>query len=205
MSDADCPVSPLSSDMTSKPSIFLIGMMGAGKSTVGRLLAKSLNRPFVDTDHELESRSGVRINTIFALEGEAGFRTRETALLDELTQRPGIVLSTGGGVVLSPVNREYLETRGRVVYLRATVNTLWQRTRFDRQRPLLQTSDPRATLEALHTERDPLYREIAQVVIETGQRPLRRIVETLLLALADQQEARPERALALPPEASSDT
>lgn len=166
-------------------SVFLIGMMGAGKSTVGRALAKSLNKPFYDSDHELEARSGVRINTIFSLEGESGFRVRESAVIDELTQRAGIVLSTGGGAVLNPLNREYLSSRGRVVYLRATVNTLWQRTRFDRQRPLLQTADPRATLENLHNERDPIYRELADIIIDTGQRPLRRIVDNLLQALND--------------------
>lgn len=174
--------------LTAYPSLFLVGMMGAGKSTVGRLLARSLQRPFVDSDHELEARNGVRVATIFSVEGEAGFRQRESAMIDELSQRSGIVLATGGGAVLSAFNRECLATRGIVIYLRASPHTLWQRTRFDKQRPLLQTEQPRLALERMHAERDPLYSALADVVVDTGQRPLKRIVDALMASLEGLKE-----------------
>jgi len=153
--------------MKSPGSLFLTGPMGAGKSTIGRQLAKQLGLPFHDSDHEIESRTGVDIPLIFELEGEAGFRKREVAVIDELTRLPNIILATGGGAVLDPVNRDHLVTRGRVIYLHASVNQQLKRTQKDRNRPLLQTVNPRAKLEELMAIRDPLYREIASLVIQT--------------------------------------
>jgi shikimate kinase len=154
-------------------SIFLVGLMGAGKSTIGRHLAKSLRMEFVDSDHEIERRTGASIPLIFDVEGEAGFRQREKKIIDELTRREGIVLATGGGVVLDPDNRAWLRERGRVIYLYATVEQLLARTAKDRNRPLLQTADPRARLQELLQARDPLYREVAAVVVDTGGRTAR--------------------------------
>lgn len=160
-------------------NIFLVGLMGAGKTTVGKLLAKRLGRAFYDSDHEIESRTGVNIPVIFELEGEAGFRKRETAAIEELTAMHDIVLATGGGAALSKQNRENLSQHGTVVYLRASVNELWHRTKNDKNRPLLQTDDPRAKLEKLYTERDPLYREIADIIIDTGDQSVGSIVQHL--------------------------
>jgi shikimate kinase len=163
--------------------------MGAGKTTVGRQLAKALGLEFVDSDQVITERTGVDIPTIFEFEGEAGFREREAAVIEELTARPDIVLATGGGVVLRPENRRHLAERGTVVYLRATVDQQLRRTRRDRNRPLLQTDDPRARLEALMREREPLYRELADITVETnerGARPtLRRVLRLLRAATPD--------------------
>jgi shikimate kinase len=161
-------------------SVFLVGMMGAGKSTVGVRLAKQLDRPFFDLDRELEHRLGVDIPTVFDLEGEAGFRRRESALLDELTRRPGLVLATGGGAVLAPANREALAQRGLVVYLRPGVPDLWQRLRRDRQRPLLKAADPRARVKALADERDPYYREIADRTVASGRQAIEQTVAEIV-------------------------
>ena len=150
-------------------NIFLVGLMGAGKTTIGKLLAKRLKKTFIDTDHEIEHRTGVRIPLIFELEGEAGFRERESALIRELTQRQDIVLATGGGAVLRKENRDALMQGGTVVYLNAKIEDLWQRTQHDKNRPLLQTQDPKAKLTELFIQRDPLYREIADMVITSGQ------------------------------------
>ena len=150
-------------------NIFLVGLMGAGKTTIGKLLAKRLKKTFIDTDHEIEHRTGVRIPLIFELEGEAGFRERESALIRELTQRQDIVLATGGGAVLRKENRDALMQNGTVVYLNAKIEDLWQRTQHDKNRPLLQTQDPKAKLTELFIQRDPLYREIADMVITSGQ------------------------------------
>jgi shikimate kinase len=160
-------------------SIFLVGMMGAGKTSVGRVLAKRLDKVFHDSDHVIEERTGVKIPVIFEIEGEPGFRTRESAIVDELTALPDIVLATGGGAILSESNRDRLRSRGTVVYLRATVRDLLNRTRHDRNRPLLQTADPRARLNELYELRDPLYRETAHVVIETGSQSLVSLVNRL--------------------------
>jgi len=160
-------------------NIFLVGMMGAGKTSVGRVLAKRLGKSFFDSDHVIEERTGVRVSVIFDIEGEQGFRSRESAVIDELTQREDIVLATGGGAVLSATNRRALHERGAVVYLRAAVRDLLNRTRHDKNRPLLQTSDPQAKMAALFEQRDPLYREVAHVVTETGSPSLPSLVNRL--------------------------
>jgi shikimate kinase len=153
-------------------NIFLVGLMGAGKTSVGKLLAKHLGKAFVDCDQEIERATGVRVPVIFEIEGEAGFRAREAKMLLELTGRSDIVLATGGGAVLSVANRKLLAENGTVVYLRAAVSDLWRRTRYDRNRPLLETADPRGKLEQLFAERDPLYREIADIIVDTGNQSL---------------------------------
>ena len=153
--------------------------MGAGKTTVGKHLAKSLEMDFYDTDQEIEKRTGVRIPTIFEMEGEAGFRKREILMIDELTQMPNIVLATGGGAVLNAENRQHLATRGTVIYLRASVQDLYLRTRFDRNRPLLQNTNVQAKLEQLFSERDPLYREVAHHIVDTGNQPVANIVQKI--------------------------
>ena len=164
-------------------SLFLTGPMGAGKSTIGRQLAKQLGLPFHDSDHEIESRTGVDIPLIFELEGESGFRKREVTVIDELTRLPNIVLATGGGAVLDPANREHLKTRGRVIYLHTSVNHQLKRTRKDRNRPLLQTGNPRKKLEELMAVRDPLYREIASIVIDTDGMRVRDVVKIIMQKL----------------------
>lgn len=169
--------------MNKPGSLFLTGPMGAGKSTIGRQLAKQLGMPFYDSDHEIESRTGVDIPLIFELEGEAGFRKREVAIIDELTALPDIVLATGGGAILDPQNREHLKSRGRVIYLHATVNQQLRRTRKDRNRPLLQTGNPRAKLEELLEIRDPLYRETAGLIVETDGMRVRDVVKKIMQRL----------------------
>ena len=164
-------------------NVILVGLMGAGKTTVGRAVARRLGRPFYDSDHEIEARTGVRIPIIFEHEGEDGFRLREAQTIDELTQRRAIVLATGGGAVLRAENREHIKTRGTVVYLRATPHDLWLRTRRDKNRPLLQTADPRARLEQLFRERDALYRECATFVIETGRPSVNALVNMVMMQL----------------------
>jgi shikimate kinase len=165
-------------------NIFLVGLMGAGKTSVGKLLARRLGKTFFDCDIEIERATGVRVPVIFEIEGEAGFRQRETRMLAELTRGRDIVLATGGGAVLSEENRALLAANGLVVYLRATPHDLWQRTRHDRNRPLLQTPDPLAKLGELHTQRDPLYREIADVIIDTGHQSVGNLVHRLEQKLA---------------------
>lgn len=157
--------------------------MGAGKTSVGRALAKHLGKEFFDTDHEIERATGVKIPVIFDIEGEAGFRVRESKVLAELTQRRDIVLATGGGVVLSEHNRRRLTESGTVVYLRASGADLAKRTRNDRNRPLLRTSDPLAVLRRLHEQRDPLYLEVAHLVVETGSQSINTLVRKLAAQL----------------------
>jgi len=169
-------------------SIFLVGLMGAGKSSVGRTLARRLNKPFYDVDQEIERTTGVRIPLIFEIEGETGFRARESKVLAELVRKGNIVLATGGGAVLSEQNRRLLAGNGIVVYLRAAPRDLWLRTRHDKNRPLLRTADPHARLEELFVQRDPLYREIAHLVMDTGNQSvgaLARKLESRLIRLKD--------------------
>ena len=170
-------------------NIFLVGMPGAGKTTIGRTLAKRLNLTFADSDKELMARTGVSIATIFEIEGEAGFRVRESVTLAELVQRDGLVLATGGGTVLAPENRRLLKQNGTVIYLRATLDALWQRTRRDINRPLLQTEDPRATLENLLQTRDPFYREVAHLIVDTGTQSVARLTTDILARLNQHQVA----------------
>jgi shikimate kinase len=160
-------------------NIFLIGLMGAGKTSVGRLLAKRFDKTFYDCDHEIERRTGVKISVIFEIEGDPGFRARESTVLRELADLNDIVLATGGGAVLREENRHLLRRQGTVVYLRASLEDLWQRTRHDRNRPLLQTIDPRVKLEQLFIQRDPLYREVATLIIDTGNQSLRSLAHRL--------------------------
>ena len=166
-------------------SIFLVGMMGAGKTSVGRVLAKRLQKTFYDSDHVIEDRTGVKIPLIFDIEGEPGFRIRESAVVDELTALRDIVLATGGGAVLSERNRDRLRTRGTVVYLRASVRDLLNRTRHDKSRPLLQAADPRARLTELYEKRDPLYREVARVTVDTGNQSIASLVNRLCQLLLE--------------------
>ncbi|HJV24384.1 MAG TPA: shikimate kinase [Aromatoleum sp.] len=149
--------------------VILVGMMGAGKTTVGREYARRHHLRFVDCDHEIEARTGVKVPTIFEIEGEAGFRRRESQLIDELTQESGLVLATGGGAVLNPDNRAVMSERGIVVYLNVPTQILWERTRNDRNRPLLQVANPRERIETLYRERDPLYRAVAHVIVDGGR------------------------------------
>lgn len=160
-------------------NFFLVGLMGAGKTTVGKILAKHLHKTFYDSDHEIEHRTGVNIPLIFELEGETGFRKREAATIEELVKLHDVVLATGGGAVLAKQNRENLSQNGTVIYLRAHPDELYHRTRGDKNRPLLQTENPRARLEKLYAERDPLYREIADIVIDTGDQSVSTIVAEL--------------------------
>ena len=160
--------------------IFLIGMMGAGKTTIGRILARCLGREFVDLDHAIEAKCGVRISVIFEIEGEEGFRRRETAQLDECSAQAGIVLATGGGAVLAPQNRELLKSRGTVVYLRADAEELFRRLERDRTRPLLQTPDPQARIRELLTLREPLYQDTASLTLESGTMTATQAAKTLV-------------------------
>ncbi|MCW5299418.1 bifunctional shikimate kinase/3-dehydroquinate synthase AroKB [Herbaspirillum lusitanum] len=164
-------------------SIFLVGLMGAGKTTIGRALAKKLNKRFVDSDHEIESRTGTTIPVIFEIEGEESFRKREADVIRELSAQQDIVLATGGGAILRAETRAYLKQRGTVIYLRAGINQILQRTGRDKNRPLLQTADPRRKLEELSRQRDPYYREVADFVIETGRPNVQFLVQAILSQL----------------------
>ncbi len=161
--------------MTSISNLFLIGPMGSGKTAVGRELARQLNRDFLDSDAEIERRTGVDIPFIFEKEGEAGFRRREQQVIDELSERQGVVLATGGGAVLDEENRRALASRGTVIYLQASVRQQLARTRRSQNRPLLQTADPKARLEALMVQREPLYRGLADLVVSTDGRKVRQV------------------------------
>ncbi len=149
-------------------NIFFVGLMGAGKTTIGRLIAKQMDMVFYDSDHEIERKTGVKIPLIFELEGEAGFRKRETAVIEELSQLNNIVMATGGGAVLLPENRTLLKNHGQVIYLRANVHDLWLRTRNDKTRPLLQGGNIKQKLEQLYIERDPIYTALADYIVDTG-------------------------------------
>ncbi len=170
-------------------SLYLVGMMGAGKSTVGRLLARRLKLRFYDCDHEIERRCGVKIPLIFEIEGEPGFRARETQVLAELTGVPGIVLATGGGAVLAAENRRRLAEHGTVIYLRARPEDLYNRVRNDRNRPLLATPDPLRRLRELHAERDALYASVADVVVDTGRQTVQALARDLVTKLGERWKA----------------
>jgi len=146
-----------------------VGLMGAGKTTIGRSLAKRLGSTFVDSDREIEARTGVSIPTVFEIEGEEGFRKREAQVIADLSSASGQVVATGGGVVLRPENRAAIASSGFVIYLNVPPSTLWERTRNDRNRPLLQVEDPLAKLKELYAQRDPFYREVADLVIDGGR------------------------------------
>ncbi len=162
-----------------KGNVFLVGPMGAGKTTIGKQLANALGLTFKDSDHEIVERTGASIPWIFDVEGEEGFRRREREMIDELSAREGLVLATGGGAVLAKENRRHLKERGTVVYLQASIEQLLKRTARDKNRPLLQTEDPRAKLEALMAEREPLYRETADIIINTEQRSLKGVIKEI--------------------------
>ncbi len=161
-------------------NIFLIGPMGAGKSAVGRQLARTLHLAFMDSDDEIESRTGVDISFIFEKEGEAGFRKREAVAIDDLTRIDGVVLATGGGAIVDPESRSRLGGRGFVVYLYTTIDQQLLRTNKGRERPLLENGDRREILEALLLERDPLYREIADLVVETDGRKVHSVTKEII-------------------------
>ena len=171
--------------MSKSNNIFLVGPMGAGKTSVGRQLAKAMNCEFLDSDKEIENRTGVNIPTIFDIEGESGFRTREQQMIDELTQRDGIVLATGGGAILAEENREWLQQRGTVIYLSASVEQLFKRTRRDRNRPLLQTDNPKQRIEELLEIRDPLYRQTADLILDTDGHSVSWVVDQTLAQMPD--------------------
>jgi shikimate kinase len=158
---------------------YLVGLMGAGKTTIGRALARRADKTFYDSDQEIEARTGVRVTTIFDIEGEQRFRDRETCVIADLVKLNDVVLATGGGAVLRAENRNNLAQHGTVIYLRANIDDLLARTQFDRSRPLLQTADPRAKLAALFEQRDPLYREVADLVIDTTQQNINTLVAQL--------------------------
>jgi shikimate kinase len=166
-------------------NIFLIGPMGSGKTAVGRQLARLMRLEFFDSDAEIEHRTGVDIPYIFEKEGEAGFREREREVIDSLTRLSNVVLATGGGAILLPENREYLSTRGRVVYLHTSIEQQLERTRHGRQRPLLYTEDPEAKLRELMAYRLPLYQSIAEVTVTTDGRQVRAVADEIIQRLKE--------------------
>lgn len=169
-------------------NIILVGLMGSGKTSVGKVLARLLDKAFVDSDHEIERVTGVRIPVIFEIEGEVGFRAREHKMITELVAQENILLATGGGVILMKENRDLLHANGMVIYLRAPVKSLLKRTQHDRNRPLLRVPDPAAKLTALYEQRDPLYREVAHLIVDTGNQSVRTLagqIEAKLKAYAN--------------------
>ena len=173
--------------MAKADNIFLIGPMGAGKSTIGRLLAAELHLPFCDTDKAIEDRCGADIPWIFDVEGEDGFRARESSMLAELSEDNGLVLATGGGIILLADNRKMLRSRGFVVYLRASVDQQTARTSKDKNRPLLQSGEPREVLEQLMSVRDPLYTEVADMMIDTDSRSPKDVAKDIAKKLREEQ------------------
>lgn len=169
--------------VTTACGVALVGLPGSGKSTVGRQLARRLQRPFFDSDHVIEERLGCSIREFFEREGEDRFRDIEEAVLDELTQIPKVVVSTGGGAVVRPATRQRLRERGKVVYLNSAPEEIYRRLRHDQNRPLLQVADPLARLRDLYASRDPLYRETAHFVIETGRPTVATLVNMIVMQL----------------------
>jgi shikimate kinase len=163
--------------------IFLVGPMGAGKTSIGKRLARALRLRFVDCDHEIEQRTGATIPLIFEIEGEAGFRSREKRVVEEVTREDGVVVATGGGAVLDPENRAWLRERGFVVYLHAPLEHLLARTRGDSNRPLLQTGDRVKRMQEILQQREPLYREVADLIVDTGTLTLSAVVQNIRSAL----------------------
>lgn len=159
-----------------KRNIYLVGLMGAGKTTIGKVLARRLSYSFIDSDHEIAQRTGVSVPTIFEIEGEEGFRKREAQIIAEIAALDTHVVATGGGVVLRPENRQLLLSSGLVVYLNVPLHTLYERTRHDKNRPLLQVQDPLQKLKELHVQRDPLYREVADIVVSGSRIALQSIL-----------------------------
>lgn len=181
-------------------SVFLIGPMGVGKSTIGRLLASQLNMPFYDSDREIEFVTGADIPWIFDVEGEKGFRIREARMIDTLTQRQNIILATGGGAILNEESRKFLHSRGTVVYLRASVNQQLERTGKDKNRPLLQTENPLIKIKELFKIREPLYRDTAHLIIDTSRRSPRAVGQEIVRQL-NELHGRPALEM---PEAETD-
>ncbi|RCU45077.1 MULTISPECIES: shikimate kinase AroK [Corallincola] len=169
--------------MAEKRNIFLVGPMGAGKSTIGRHLAQELHLEFYDSDSEIESRTGADIAWVFDIEGEEGFRAREETVINDLTELQGIVLATGGGSIMSKENRNKLSARGIVVYLETSIDKQYARTQRDKRRPLLQTDDPRKTLEDLTDVRNPLYSEIADLTVKTDEQSARVVANQIIKEL----------------------
>jgi shikimate kinase len=163
--------------------IILIGMMGAGKTTVGRRLAARIGYEFLDSDHEIEARCGAPVATVFDLEGEQGFRKREAEVINDLAQKTRVVISTGGGCVVTESTRTLIQQVGEVVYLRAQLADLWHRTRRDKRRPLLRAADPRQRLSELLEGRKHLYEEVAHWVVDTGRQPVEHVVSTVIMRL----------------------
>ncbi|MEE1676322.1 shikimate kinase AroK [Agarivorans sp. B2Z047] len=166
--------------MAEKRNIFLVGPMGAGKSTIGRHLAQQLHLQFYDTDQEIERRTGADIAWVFDVEGEAGFRVREEGVIDDLSQLQGIVLATGGGSVISKENRNHLSARGIVVYLETTIDKQFARTQRDKRRPLLQTDEPREVLENLAEERNPMYSDVADYTVKTDDQSAKAVANQII-------------------------
>lgn len=166
-------------------NVYLIGLMGSGKTTIGRSLAKRLGFGFVDSDREIEARTGVSIPTIFEIEGEDGFRKREAQVIAEVSRQSGVVVATGGGAVLRPENRENLRAHGFVVYLNVPPQTLWERTRHDRNRPLLQVADPLLKLKELFDQRDSLYREVADLIVDGSRINAQAVLQLLMKEVGD--------------------
>jgi shikimate kinase len=168
--------------MAKTENIYLVGLMGAGKTTIGRQLAKTLKVPFYDSDKAIEERTGVDIPTIFEFEGEEGFREREQKMIKQLTEMQGIVLATGGGAILREENRSLLKANGFIVYLQCSVERILERTRRDTQRPLLKTDNPKERIEILFSQREPLYLSCADFKIDTGVMQGKQVVDEVLAA-----------------------
>lgn len=181
------PILPLTAAqqaiLAQAPNISLVGLMGSGKSTVGRILSATLKRPFFDSDEEIVNRTGATIPMIFEIEGETGFRDRETKAIQELSQKSQVIIATGGGAVLREENRAALKSCGLVVYLSTTPERLLVRTRYDRNRPLLQNPDPLGTLKKMHEVRHPIYSQMADIIVSTGSGQVTHVAAHIIDAL----------------------